>query len=187
MFRPLHREAEAPTRGAFHADARFGAKPGAPAATHRDDPLAVAWDEGFRAGAAQAREAAAQDSLAATTIELAFTRLAETDAETLAEKLRETVIALCGAAIDTAAVDPQALSRRIDAALALLRRSSDERVLRLHPEDLALIAGRLPPGIEAHANAALERGALRVETAGGGVEDGPAQWRAAIAAAVHAC
>jgi flagellar assembly protein FliH len=26
----------------------------------------------------------------------------------------------------------------------------------------------------------LERGALRVETTGGGVEDGPAQWRAAL-------
>jgi flagellar assembly protein FliH len=33
----------------------------------------------------------------------------------------------------------------------------------------------------------LERGALRVEAANGGVEDGPAQWRQAIAEALALC
>lgn len=184
MFRPLHPEADPTARGAFRADARFGAK--AAPLTRQDDPLSDAWDEGFRAAAAQVREDVAREAAACTQIDLGFARLAEADAEMLADKLRETVIALCGAAIDEAAIDPEALSRRIEAALALLRRSSDERVLRLHPDDLALVASRLPPSLETRADPALERGALRVETPAGGVEDGPAQWREAIASAVRA-
>ena len=33
----------------------------------------------------------------------------------------------------------------------------------------------------------LERGSLRVESANGGVEDGPAVWRRAIGEALHQC
>ena len=62
-----------------------------------------------------------------------------------------------------------------------------ERVLRLHPEDFKLIARQLPADLEVLPDAALERGALRVESANGGVEDGPAHWRRAIAEALGLC
>ena len=186
MFRPLHAEADASTRGAFRPDARFGAQVVAVPQV-RPDALSEAWDEGFRIAAAQVRSDMARDAAASAQIEQAYATLADSEAEALAEKLRETVIALCGAVLDSAAIDPDAVSRRVTAALALLRRSTDERVLRLHPDDLALVGARLPPGLETRADPALERGALRLETAAGGVEDGPAQWREAIAAAVRAC
>jgi len=187
MFRPLHAGADLPGRGAFRLDARFGADAIAAPRARPDDALAEAWDDGFRAGAMQARADMARDALATAQIEQALARLADSEAETQAEKLRETVIALCGAVLDSAAIDPDALSMRVTAALALLRRSTDERVLRLHPDDLALVGERLPASLETRADPALERGALRIETAAGGVEDGPAQWREAIAAAVRAC
>ena len=185
MFKPLY--AEAAPRGAFRADNRFGAKAALAPSARQADPLAEAWDEGFRTAAAQVRADMARDEAASAQIEEAYARLADSEAEALAEKLRETVIALCGAVLDGAGIDPDTLSRRIANALALLRRSTDERVLRLHPDDLALVADRLPHGLETRADPALERGALRIETAAGGVEDGPAQWREAIAAAVRAC
>ena len=72
-------------------------------------------------------------------------------------------------------------------AAAMLARADDDRVLRLHPEDIRLIGKRLPEGLEVVPDPALERGALRVETASGGVEDGPSHWRRAIAEALSQC
>ncbi len=174
-------------RGAFRPDARYGAKAAAAVPGRPHDALSEAWDEGFRAGSAQAREEVERDTVAITQLVQACARLSDNEAKVQAEKLRETVIALCATVLEAAAIDSDMLSRRIDAALALLRRSTDGRVLRLHPEDLAQVAARLPADLEARADPALERGALRLETAAGGVEDGPAQWRQAIAAVVRAC
>ena len=105
----------------------------------------------------------------------------------LADRLRETVIALCETAIAPAALDPDALTRRVTVAAAMLARAEDQRVIRLHPEDLALIAARLPEDWHFEPDASLERGALRVEGAAGGVEDGPEQWRRAINEAPRQC
>lgn len=191
MFRPLHSEADAHARGAFRADSRFAGLSGTNAAAIPrepcDDPLLGAWDAGFRTATDQIHADRARDAAATAQVDLAFARLTDKEAEALAEKLRETVIALCGSVLDGASIDPEPLSRRIASALALLRRSTDEKVLRLHPDDLALIGNRLPPDLDARADPALERGALRIETSAGGVEDGPAQWREAVAAAVRAC
>ncbi len=191
MFRPLHADADGPTRGAFRTDRRFAGSSQANAAATppapRDDPLSNAWDAGFRTATDQIRADMARDAGAIAQVELAYARLADKDAEALAEKLRETVIALCSTVLDGASIDPDTLSRRIASALALLRRSTDGKVLRLHPDDLALIGNRLPTGLESRADPTLARGALRIETVAGGVEDGPAQWREAIEAAVRAC
>jgi flagellar assembly protein FliH len=46
---------------------------------------------------------------------------------------------------------------------------------------------RLPPALEVLPDPALERGALRIETQAGGVEDGPAHWHRAIAEALAQC
>ena len=102
-------------------------------------------------------------------------------------RLRDTVAALCEQAIAPFALDEEALLRRIDKAVAMLARADDDRVIRLHPEDIALLSPRLPQEWHVLPDAALERGALRVECATGGVEDGPAGWRRAIAEALHQC
>lgn len=157
----------------------------------RDDPLTQALTEGYAAGYAQAQaeaaEAAHREAAAREGLALAFSRLDQQLAEQLQGRLRETVAALCEAALAPMALDEDALLRRIDRALAMFARADDERVIRLHPDDIALVSPRFAEDWQVLPDPALERGALRVETAAGGVEDGPAQWRRAIEEALHLC
>lgn len=155
------------------------------------DPFAQGWAEGYAKGLGDAQEAAAQliaeQETAREKIEFALGRLDAAMQAELQDRLRETVIALCEQAIAPAAIDPVALTRRVEVAAAMLARAEDQRVIRLHPEDLALIAARLPEDWHFEPDATLERGALRVEGATGGVEDGPEQWRRAINEALRQC
>jgi len=96
-------------------------------------------------------------------------------------------MALCEATLVPYALDEKVLARRIERAVAMFSRAEDERVIRLNPEDLALLTDHLREEWTVLPDPALERGALRVETQSGGVEDGPAQWRRALAEAFHAC
>lgn len=172
----------------FRPDPRFGAVLSLPD-TH--DPIGAAWADGHAAGLAEARtaaqEQAQQDAAARHKIELALARLDSDLAEQLRIRLLTTVEALCEAAIAPLALDHAALATRVERAAAMLARADDTRLLRLHPADLALLEGRLPDDLAVAADAALERGALRMETASGGVEDGPAQWRRALAEALGPC
>lgn len=176
--------------GGFVSDPRFAAAAEVPA-EDADDPLARAWHEGYTAGFAEAEAAARAEAEAADAararIELALARLDADHAEQLRQKLFATVEALCETALAPLALDRDALVARIARAAAMLARADDERVLRLHPDDLALVKSRLPQGLEVQADPALERGALRVESSNGGVEDGPAHWRRAIAEALAQC
>ena len=180
----------------FRGDVRFAesavpAPPPPEPAEVPEDPLAIAWTEGYATGVAEARaEAEAQEAAAAHArhgLALSFARLDRTLEEELRLRLRDTVAALCEQAIAPCALDEDALLRRIDKAVAMLARADDDRVIRLHPEDIALLSPRLPQEWHVLPDAALERGALRVESATGGVEDGPAVWRRAIAEALHQC
>lgn len=160
-------------------------------ASEPHDPVADAWADGYAKGLGEAQEAAAQlmaeQEDARSRIELALGKLDAAMQSDLEDRLRETVIALCEAAIAPAALDPDALTRRVTVAAAMLARAEDQRVIRLHPEDLALIAAHLPEDWHFEPDASLERGALRVEGAAGGVEDGPEQWRRAINEALRQC
>ena len=181
------------TSGGFTSDPRFDASPPPPSLplAEPEDPVALAWVDGHAEGRAEAlAEAAARaeaDEAARTRIELALARLDAELAEQLRQKLYATVEALCEAAIAPLALDPAALAARVERAAAMLVRADDARVLRLHPEDLALVAARLPGGLEVAPDPALERGGLRIESANGGVEDGPSHWRRAIAEALAGC
>ena len=178
--------------GGFAPDPRFmaavaaAAEPAAP-----PDPLGAAWDDGHAAGYAQAAAAAAAAEVLAAEargrIELALLRLDRDLAEQLRQRLGSAVRALCEASLVPLALDPGMLAARVERAAAMLSRADDERVLRLNPDDLGLVAGRLPDGLAVLADPALERGALRLETANGGVEDGPAHWARVIADAVAQC
>lgn len=173
----------------FRSDPRFAPAPARDSGNA--DPLARAWAEGHAAGLAEARaEAAARTEADAETrgrIELALARLNAEQAEAMRQRLLATVEALCEAAIAPLALDREALAARVARAAAMLARADDDKVLRLHPKDLAFVAKNLPKGLEIIADPALERGALRLETASGGVEDGPANWRRAIAEALNPC
>lgn len=166
-------------------------EPVEPDPTEPHDPMAEAWAEGYAKGLGDAQEAAAQliaeQDAARSRIEFGLGRIDAAMQSELEDRLRETVIALCEAAIAPAALDPDALTWRVQVAAAMLARAEDQRVIRLHPEDLALIAARLPEDWHFEPDAGLERGALRVEGAAGGVEDGPEQWRCAINEALRQC
>jgi len=163
----------------------------APDDTEVPDPVAEAWAEGYARGMGEAQEAAAQiiaeQEAARSKIELSLSRLDAAMQSDLKDRLRETVIALCESAIAPAALDPEGLTRRVEVAAAMLARAEDARVIRLHPEDLALIAARLPEDWHFEPDASLERGAVRVEGAIGGVENGPEQWRLSIVEALRQC
>lgn len=174
----------------FRCDSRFAAATPAPQPTpaEPEDPMAQAWAEGYAAGAAEARAEAEQqanaDARAREALSLNFARLDRELAESLRQHLRDTVAALCEAALAPLALDEAALVRRIERALALFQRAEDERFIRLNPTDLAMISDRLATEWQVLPDPGLERGALRIETVSGGVEDGPAQWRQAIAEAL---
>lgn len=177
----------------FRSDARYAAVPAAAPQpdAQPEDPLALAWAEGYAAGAGQAQAEAAQqagiEAEARAALELNFARLDRELEDLLRQRLRDTVAALCEAALAPLALDEKALAERIERAVAMFARADDERIIRLHPDDVALVSPRLAEDWQVIPDPALERGALRVESASGGVEDGPAQWRAAIAEALHQC
>jgi flagellar assembly protein FliH len=153
------------------------------------DPIADAYARGYAEGAdmssASARAEAAAHDAARHRIETALARMDAAETDLFAQRLKDTVLALCHAVLAEAALSPDALTRRITVAAAMFARADDQRVIRLHPEDLALVAGRLPDDWHCEPDPTLERGALRVETTGGGVEDGPAHWRAALEEALR--
>ena len=188
------------TGSGFRSDARFAPLDASPRASFEqpsfpqaeaEDPLAVAFAEGYAAGAAEAQARAAQqmaaDAEAREGLALSLAKLDAMLAEELRQRLRDTVAALCEAAIAPLALDEDALMRRIERAVSLLARADDERVIRLHPDDMALLSPRFAADWQVVPDASLDRGALRVETATGGVEDGPEHWRRAIAEALHQC
>jgi len=183
----------------FRADMRFGVSPAPPppepeptlAPEPAPDPLAEAFTQGFAAGHEQASaEAAARaraDAAAREGLALAFARIDAVLEEELRQRLRDTVAALCEAALAPLALDPDALARRIATAAAMLSRADDDRVIRLHPDDIALTAPHLADEWTVEADPSLERGTVRVDGASGGAEDGPATWRLAIAEALSRC
>lgn len=186
---------DSPGDAGFRQDSRFapqgGAGRGVPAPIEIEDPVAQAWAEGYAKGAEDAQAEAARlmaaEVEARAALDLSFARFDADLAETLRQRLQDTVMALCEATLVPYAHDTAALAARIERAVAMLARADDERLIRLHPDDLALIEPRLPADWKFSPDPALDRGALRVETQNGGVEDGPAQWRRALAEAFHAC
>lgn len=170
----------------FRAPATGPVEPAAPA-----DPLAEAYQRGYREGAAaaadDARIAETERDAARSAIELAFAEFDAADAERLRERLRQTVLALCESAVLPLSLDPAGLVARIERAVAMLQRAQDERLVRLHPDDLAIVRERLPAGLAVEPDPGVERGGLRIETADGGVEDGPSLWRRALAEAFREC
>lgn len=180
----------------FARDARFATLLGGAAekpaeAAPKTDPVVEAYQRGYREGAAmaaeEARRAEAERDAARVEIELAFGRLDEDDAARLGDRLRQTVLALCEAAVLPLAVDPKGLAARVERAVSMLQRAQDERVVRLHPDDLALVANLLPATLKVEPDASVERGGLRIETADGGIEDGPGHWRRYLAEAFREC
>jgi len=80
--------------------------------------------------------------------------------------------------------DRDLLARRVEAATDLLADASESAMLRVHPNDVALLEGHLPATVFAVGDEQVARGSFVLEAASTIVEDGPAMWLDQLTAAI---
>lgn len=188
---PRHFAPEAPghkpTDGWDMFDAPKAAEPKAPPAQFVD-PVAAAraagYAEGLAAGRAEADASAAQQAALLTQVSEALSRGAHFDRTRMAGHLRQTVLHLVTRMIGDAGIAPDVLAHRIEAATDLLADSAESAMLRLHPDDVALVQDHLPKNVFPVGDAQLKRGAFVIESASTIVEDGPELWLEQLAQAI---
>lgn len=106
------------------------------------------------------------------------------DRPLLARQLRQTVLFLVAKLVGETGVAPDLLETRVAAAADLLADAAESAMLRVHPDDVALLDGKLPKTIFAVGDAAVPRGSFVLESASTIVEDGPDLWVDQLAQAV---
>jgi flagellar assembly protein FliH len=153
------------------------------------DPLAEAtaraFADGERVGRAAAEVEAEARAARQRALRLNFHALDEAAMAVLAEDLSATVMALCDGVLGEAAKDRAGLLARVDAAARRIGGAADTLALHLNPDDKALLGADALAGWRVIPDAALAPGSVLIAGADGSVSDGPAEWRRAIAAAVH--
>jgi flagellar assembly protein FliH len=153
------------------------------------DPLAEAtaraFADGERVGRAAAEVEAEARAARQRALRLNFRALDEAAMAVLAEDLSATVMALCDGVLGEAAKDRAGLLARVDAAVRRIGGAADTLALHLNPDDIALLGADALAGWRVIPDAALAPGSVLIAGADGSVSDGPAEWRRAIAAAVH--
>ncbi|MCD2314767.1 flagellar biosynthesis protein FliH [Sphingomonas sp. IC-11] len=144
------------------------------------DPLVEAHQAGFDAGYAAARAeyeaSAARDLALIEGIAAALKSDERIDRERIARQLRQTVLHLVGGLIGQTGIAGDLLAGRVEAAAELLADQAESAILRVNPEDVGLLHGRLPDTIFAVGDATLARGSFVLEAASTIVEDGPDLW-----------
>lgn len=144
------------------------------------DPVEAAHAAGYAEGLAAARaaveEAGLRDKALLTELLDRLQASDRIDREAVAARLRQTVLLLVGRLVGEIGVSADLLAGRVEAAADLLADASESAMLRVHPEDVALLDGRLPKTIFAVGDAAIARGSFVLEAASTVVEDGPALW-----------
>lgn len=151
------------------------------------DPVEAArsagFDEGYAAALAAQQDAAARDAALVAGIGAALSSGAM-DRTMVAQQLRRTVLSLVTRIVGEAGVSAELLAARVEAATDCLADTSESAMLRVHPDDVALLAGRLPTTVFPVGDAAVARGSFVMEAASTIVEDGPAMWLERLEAAI---
>ncbi|WP_343526598.1 FliH/SctL family protein [Sphingomonas sp.] len=98
------------------------------------------------------------------------------DRNLMATQLRQTVMALVTRLVGEVGIDADRLAARIEGAIDLLADSHESAMLRVHPDDVPLLQGRVPQSIFPVGDPTIERGGFVLESASTIVEDGPTQW-----------
>ncbi|HSX54908.1 MAG TPA: FliH/SctL family protein [Sphingomonas sp.] len=152
------------------------------------DPIAAAraagYAEGLAAGRAEADAAAAQQAALLQQVSDALSQGAHFDRERMAGHLRQTVLHLVAKMIGETGVAPDVLASRIEAATDMLADSAESAILRLHPDDVALVAAYLPKTVFPVGDPHVTRGGFVIESASTIVEDGPDMWLEQLAQAI---
>lgn len=153
------------------------------------DPVAAAraagHAEGFAAGLAQAAADAGRDRALADTLGAALAGGVAFDRDRFARQLRQTVLLLVTRLVGETGVSADLLTKRIEAATDALADSAESALLRLHPDDVALVDGRLPKTLFAVGDPNVARGSFVLESASTIVEDGPDQWLDQLSQAIE--
>ena len=178
----------------FAADHRFAARTASPLEDF-SGPLVDPLEEAFARGLAEGEELAAEayrGQLAEVQerfagLERGLAELAVQEGDVLRARLTEMVAALCEDTLRPLALDRDALAARVEHAAAMLTRAQDQRIVRLHPDDCELLRPVVGGRLALEPDPSLARGALRIETEDGGIEDGPEIWARAIREALGLC
>lgn len=165
---------------AFAPDSRFGmsavsAAETLPPAADEEDELASAFAAGLAQGLADAARMSALTAQHWEKLGSAMMRLDEQAAQELAERLGQTVLALCESVVADAAIDAEALARRCHRAVEALNGAADA-VIHLNPEDIAELPQDALAGRKILPDIALPRGQIRTEGGDGGYICGPDAW-----------
>ena len=151
------------------------------------DAIEAARAEGFAEGMAAAERMAAErgeaDAQALARIAAGLEAMSGFDRDALAGRLRQTVLFLVSRLVGETGVSAALFNQRIEAAVALLADSAEAAVLKLNPQDMALIEAHVPALLAPVADPAIERGGFRIETRTTSIEDGPGAWINQLAAA----
>lgn len=152
------------------------------------DPIAAAHAAGIEEGRAAAlseiEEIKARETALLDQVSTALSAGAHFDRERMAGQLRQTVMHLVGKLVGEVGVAPDVLTARINAAIDMLADSAESAILRVNPDDLPLIHGKLPESVFPVGDAHLARGAFVIESASTIVEDGPDLWLEQLAQAI---
>jgi len=144
------------------------------------DPVERARAQGFEEGVAHARALAeAERERDVALIQQLAARLSDAgrlDRDAIAEQLRTTVLALVRQMVGAAPIDAEHLAARAEGAVALIAEAAESAVLRLHPDDVALVRPHLPSTLHAVADEQVARGHFVLEAAATLIEDGPSHW-----------
>lgn len=174
-FEPASRDAK-PTQGWDMFDPEIEQ----PAAKPFVDPVATAQASGYAEGLRAAREEAdattTRDRTLLDTLAQSLAHAHHFDRERFAGQLRRTVLHLVGQLVGEIGVSPDLLARRIGSAADLLADAAESALVRMHPDDVPLVEGRLPATIFAAGDASIARGSFVIESASTIVEDGPERW-----------
>ena len=179
--------------GGFAPDQRYSiGTPAAPPTADDDGEaeremqrrLREAFAAGMAQGQAEARAEALAEREAFERLRMSLGRLDEKMSRQIADRLAETVALLCEVTLAPLALDRDALQRRCQAAASALGEAQESLTLHLHPDDIASLDPEFAQNWAIVAAPALERGTVRVEGAEAGAIDGPAEWRAALQAAL---
>lgn len=152
------------------------------------DPVAAAHAAGYAEGRAVAmaeiEDVKAREAALLEQVSRALAEGAHFDRERMAGHLRQTVLHLVTKMVGESGVAPDVLSARVTAAVELLADGAESALLRLHPDDVALIADKLPKSVFPVGDPHLARGSFALESASTLVEDGPEMWLEQLASAI---
>ncbi len=143
------------------------------------DPLAEAhaagFAEGLAAAAAEAQAHADRDRALIAHLAEGLAGGSHIERGVFAERMRATVLHLVTRIVGEVGIAADVLAARVAAESAMLR---------VHPDDVALLDGRLPASVFAVGDPHVARGSFVLESASTVVEDGPEAWLEQLASAV---